>query len=158
MMLPTDMALIEDKEFLPWVKKCESGLFPALRVPAGALPRRTIISQPQYADLCLCPDAEDREAFYNDFAKVFAKLIELGVERDGKVCLLATRLSDRTLRALRHARSTRARRRSRRRRETRRRRRPSRRCEGGLASPSFRAVFPLSSSLRAECATVTLAK
>ncbi|BGO95796.1 hypothetical protein JCM10020v2_007520 [Rhodotorula toruloides] len=50
MMLPTDMALIEDKEFLPYVKKY----------------------------------AEDREAFYDDFAKVFAKLIELGVERDGK--------------------------------------------------------------------------
>ncbi|BGP58275.1 cytochrome c peroxidase [Rhodotorula sphaerocarpa] len=48
MMLPTDMALIEDEKFLPYVKKY----------------------------------AEDREAFYHDFAEVFAKLIELGVTRD----------------------------------------------------------------------------
>lgn len=27
-------------------------------------------------------DAEDRDAFYSDFAAVFAKLIELGVTRD----------------------------------------------------------------------------
>lgn len=27
-------------------------------------------------------DAEDREAFYSDFAAVFSKLIELGVTRD----------------------------------------------------------------------------
>ncbi|GAA5822506.1 hypothetical protein JCM3770_002441 [Rhodotorula araucariae] len=47
MMLPTDMALIEDPEFRKWVVKY----------------------------------AEDRDAFYEDFAKVFAKLIELGVER-----------------------------------------------------------------------------
>ncbi|GAA5876465.1 hypothetical protein JCM3774_003784 [Rhodotorula dairenensis] len=48
MMLPTDMALIEDEKFLPWVKKY----------------------------------AEDRDAFYSDFAAVFSKLIELGVTRD----------------------------------------------------------------------------
>ncbi|KWU45516.1 heme-binding peroxidase [Rhodotorula sp. JG-1b] len=48
MMLPTDMALIEDEKFLPYVKKY----------------------------------AEDREAFYSDFAAVFSKLIELGVTRD----------------------------------------------------------------------------
>ncbi|GAA5908995.1 hypothetical protein JCM8208_007137 [Rhodotorula glutinis] len=47
MMLPTDMALIEDEKFIPWVQKY----------------------------------AEDREAFYKDFADVFSKLIELGVER-----------------------------------------------------------------------------
>ncbi|GAA5955796.1 hypothetical protein JCM10213_001748 [Rhodosporidiobolus nylandii] len=49
MMLPTDLALIEDPEFAKWVRI--------------------------YAD--------DRERFFNDFADVFAKLIELGVERTG---------------------------------------------------------------------------
>jgi len=47
MMLPTDMALIEDDAFRPWVEKY----------------------------------AEDKDLFYDDFSKVFAKLIELGVKR-----------------------------------------------------------------------------
>ncbi|KAI9818040.1 MAG: hypothetical protein M1827_000664 [Pycnora praestabilis] len=53
MMLPTDLALLSDPSFSPWVKKY----------------------------------AADKEAFFGDFAKVFAKLIELGIERDenGKV-------------------------------------------------------------------------
>lgn len=53
MMLPTDMALLSDVAFAPWVKKY----------------------------------AEDKELFFRDFAKVFAKLLELGIERDeqGKV-------------------------------------------------------------------------
>jgi len=48
MMLPTDMALLEDESFRPWVKRY----------------------------------AEDKEAFFGDFARVFAKLIELGIRRD----------------------------------------------------------------------------
>ena len=48
MMLPTDYALIGDKEMLPWVEK--------------------------YAD--------DKELFFDHFSKVFAKLIELGIQRD----------------------------------------------------------------------------
>ncbi|PRT52459.1 Putative cytochrome c peroxidase, mitochondrial [Wickerhamiella sorbophila] len=52
MMLPTDMALIEDPKFRSWVEKY----------------------------------AKDKDAFYEDFAKVFAKLLELGIKRgpDGK--------------------------------------------------------------------------
>ncbi|GAA5876845.1 hypothetical protein JCM8547_002406 [Rhodosporidiobolus lusitaniae] len=49
MMLPTDMALIDDTAFRKYVEIY----------------------------------AEDRDRFYKDFADVFAKLIELGVERDG---------------------------------------------------------------------------
>ncbi|KAI1458675.1 heme peroxidase [Annulohypoxylon moriforme] len=48
MMLPTDMSLLSDPEFRPWVKKY----------------------------------AEDKELFFEDFAKVFAKLLELGIKRD----------------------------------------------------------------------------
>lgn len=53
MMLPTDMALLYDDKFAPYVHKY----------------------------------AEDKEAFFEDFAKVFAKLIELGIQRDetGKI-------------------------------------------------------------------------
>lgn len=53
MMLPTDIALLEDPTFRSWVHK--------------------------YAD--------DKERFYRDFANVFAKLLELGIQRDaqGKV-------------------------------------------------------------------------
>jgi peroxiredoxin len=50
MMLPTDMALIHDKEFHRWVKKY----------------------------------ANDKELFFRDFARVFAKLLELGIRRDEK--------------------------------------------------------------------------
>ncbi|GAA6037494.1 hypothetical protein JCM8097_008216 [Rhodosporidiobolus ruineniae] len=49
MMLPSDLALIEDPEFAQWVK-----LY-----------------------------AEDRDRFFSDFAAVFAKLLELGVDRSG---------------------------------------------------------------------------
>ena len=48
MMLPTDIALIEDLSFRPWVE-----LY-----------------------------AEDKDVFFDHFAKVFAKLLELGIERD----------------------------------------------------------------------------
>jgi len=48
MMLPTDIALVKDPSFEPWVKRY----------------------------------AEDRERFFEDFAKVFAKLLELGIQRD----------------------------------------------------------------------------
>lgn len=53
MMLPTDLALLGDPGFRPWVE-----LY-----------------------------AQDKERFFVDFAKVFAKLIELGIRRDesGKV-------------------------------------------------------------------------
>ncbi|ORY76267.1 heme peroxidase [Leucosporidium creatinivorum] len=47
MMLPTDLALIEDDAFRPWVHAY----------------------------------AEDKDKFFADFAKAFAKLIELGVDR-----------------------------------------------------------------------------
>jgi len=50
MMLPTDLALLEDESFRPWVKRY----------------------------------AEDKEAFFVDFAEVFAKLIELGIQRDAE--------------------------------------------------------------------------
>jgi len=50
MMLPTDLALLGDKHFKPWVE-----LY-----------------------------AKDKDRFFEDFAKVFAKLIELGITRDGK--------------------------------------------------------------------------
>ncbi|KAF2137598.1 class II peroxidase [Aplosporella prunicola CBS 121167] len=56
MMLPTDMALISDPAFRPWVEKY----------------------------------AKDRDAFFADFAKVFAKLIELGIERDASGKILNT--------------------------------------------------------------------
>lgn len=48
MMLPTDLALVGDSSFRPWVE-----LY-----------------------------AKDRERFFEDFAKVFAKLLELGIKRD----------------------------------------------------------------------------
>ncbi|KIW52145.1 hypothetical protein PV05_07810 [Exophiala xenobiotica] len=48
MMLPTDMALLEDPSFRVWVDKF----------------------------------AEDKELFFRDFAAVFAKLLELGIQRD----------------------------------------------------------------------------
>ncbi|KAK9780809.1 putative Peroxiredoxin [Seiridium cardinale] len=53
MMLPTDMSLISDPGFRPWVEKY----------------------------------AKDKELFLDHFAKVFAKLLELGINRDasGKV-------------------------------------------------------------------------
>lgn len=47
-MLPSDMSLIDDKEFRPWVEKY----------------------------------AKDRDLFYRDFSAAFAKLIELGIDRD----------------------------------------------------------------------------
>ena len=50
MMLPTDMALMSDSRFSPWVK--------------------------QYA--------EDVDLFFKDFAAVFAKLLELGIQRDAE--------------------------------------------------------------------------
>lgn len=50
MMLPTDMALLDDPEFLRWVRA--------------------------YAD--------DKDLFFDHFAKVFAKLIELGIQRNEK--------------------------------------------------------------------------
>ncbi|KAI1205480.1 heme peroxidase [Annulohypoxylon truncatum] len=48
MMLPTDMSLLSDPEFRPWVERY----------------------------------AEDKELFFEHFAKVFAKLLELGIKRD----------------------------------------------------------------------------
>ena len=53
MMLPTDLALLSDPSFKPWVHKY----------------------------------AEDKDKFFEDFAKVFAKLIDLGIQRDedGKI-------------------------------------------------------------------------
>ncbi len=53
MMLPTDLALVGDKSFRPWVE-----LY-----------------------------AQDKERFFADFSKAFAKLVELGIVRDesGKV-------------------------------------------------------------------------
>lgn len=50
MMLPTDMALLSDPAFAPWVKRY----------------------------------AEDRDLFFDHFAKVFGKLIELGIRRDAQ--------------------------------------------------------------------------
>ncbi|KAK4971922.1 hypothetical protein LTR66_011367 [Elasticomyces elasticus] len=48
MMLPTDMALLSDPHFAPWVRTY----------------------------------AQDKEKFFHDFAAVFAKLVELGIQRD----------------------------------------------------------------------------
>lgn len=48
MMLPTDLALLSDPAFAPWVRKY----------------------------------AEDKELFFRDFSRVFAKLLELGIARD----------------------------------------------------------------------------
>jgi peroxiredoxin len=48
MMLPTDMALVQDPTFREWVVKY----------------------------------AEDKDLFYRDFSKAFAKLLELGIRRD----------------------------------------------------------------------------
>lgn len=56
MMLPTDVALIEDPSFRTWVEKY----------------------------------AEDKDLFFEDFAKVFAKLIELGIRRDEKDAVVNT--------------------------------------------------------------------
>lgn len=50
MMLPTDIALTQDKEFNQWVEVY----------------------------------AADKERFFEDFSKVFAKLLELGIQRDGE--------------------------------------------------------------------------
>lgn len=50
MMLPTDIALIQDPSFRPWVE-----LY-----------------------------AKDKDAFFKDFTKVFAQLIELGIQRDSQ--------------------------------------------------------------------------
>jgi len=53
MMLPTDVALLQDRAFAPFVHKY----------------------------------AEDKELFFDDFSKVFARLLELGIDRDeaGKI-------------------------------------------------------------------------
>jgi cytochrome c peroxidase len=53
MMLPTDIALLEDSAFRPWVHRY----------------------------------AEDKELFFRDFSRVFAKLLELGIRRNvhGKI-------------------------------------------------------------------------
>jgi cytochrome c peroxidase len=48
MMLPTDMALLSDPAFRPWVERY----------------------------------AEDKDLFFDHFTKVFAKLLELGIQRD----------------------------------------------------------------------------
>jgi cytochrome c peroxidase len=48
MMLPTDMSLLSDAAFRPWVEKY----------------------------------AEDKDLFFDHFGKVFAKLLELGIDRD----------------------------------------------------------------------------
>jgi cytochrome c peroxidase len=48
MMLPTDIALLEDPKFRVWVERY----------------------------------AKDKDRFFNDFASVFAKLMELGIQRD----------------------------------------------------------------------------
>lgn len=50
MMLPTDIALTQDKSFRKWVE-----LY-----------------------------ARDKDVFFEDFTKVFAKLVELGIQRDGE--------------------------------------------------------------------------
>lgn len=50
MMLPTDLALIRDPKFRPYVEKY----------------------------------AKDKDLFYADFSKAFAKLIELGIQRDAQ--------------------------------------------------------------------------
>ncbi|KAH9839601.1 putative heme-binding peroxidase [Teratosphaeria destructans] len=50
MMLPTDLALVSDPSFRPWVE-----LY-----------------------------AKDKDRFFEDFSQVFAKLIELGIERDAE--------------------------------------------------------------------------
>lgn len=50
MMLPTDIALLEDASFRPWVHKY----------------------------------AEDKDLFFKDFSEVFAKLLELGIQRDAQ--------------------------------------------------------------------------
>lgn len=50
MMLPTDMALLEDERFKVWVDRY----------------------------------AADKELFFDHFARVFAKLLELGIRRDGQ--------------------------------------------------------------------------
>ncbi|KAI0025962.1 heme peroxidase [Xylariomycetidae sp. FL0641] len=49
MMLPTDMSLLSDPAFRPWVQRY----------------------------------AEDKDMFFADFARVFARLLELGLRRDG---------------------------------------------------------------------------
>ncbi|KAI0888258.1 heme peroxidase [Annulohypoxylon maeteangense] len=54
MMLPTDMSLLSDSEFRPWVERY----------------------------------ARDKELFFDDFAKVFAKLLELGIKRDANGVVL----------------------------------------------------------------------
>jgi len=50
MMLPTDIALTQDKNFRKWVE-----LY-----------------------------ARDKDRFFEDFSKVFSKLVELGIVRDGE--------------------------------------------------------------------------
>lgn len=61
MMLPTDLSLIQDPKFRPWVEKY----------------------------------AEDKDLFFDDFARVFAKLIELGVHRSDYGYEAAPKKSDR---------------------------------------------------------------
>ena len=50
MMLPTDMALLEDPKFKVWVERY----------------------------------AKDKDVFFRDFSRVFAKLVELGIQRDAE--------------------------------------------------------------------------
>lgn len=84
MMLPTDMALIEDEKFLPWVKKCKWSHFVhhggCAAVACGE--QRGAVGRVEKLISLSRADAEDRDAFYSDFAAVFSKLIELGVTRD----------------------------------------------------------------------------
>jgi len=99
MMLPTDYALLGDKEFRAWVEKVsvsDSNLLLILCLSCFTIDslsfdlnfRRVLIPTPppppplSLFRLLLLQYAEDKDLFFEHFSSVFAKLIELGVYRD----------------------------------------------------------------------------
>lgn len=96
----TDMALIEDPKFSPWVKKCASSWFsrhvlstlhspdPVSRSRRRRGPRGVLRRLCQGAPCSLhvtVPARADPDPLLLSRAQVFAKLIELGVERNDSV-------------------------------------------------------------------------
>lgn len=146
-MLPTDMALIADDSFRKYVEIY--AYVPFLPIPLF-LP---IFLPSQPVDLLFSTvhvNSDDRERFFSDFAAVFGKLLELGVERSGSVRPLFFPFSLPLLPGLTFlpACSTTLRRHSRRRQGRRRSRRRRRKCE---ATSSLASFFHLAFLLRILC-------
>ena len=80
-MLPTDYALVEDESESPLVVHPFSNQLSMMLLRHYLLPR--FLEFRPYVEMY----ADDRDKFFEDFSAVFAKLIELGVDRSKKVSL-----------------------------------------------------------------------